>query len=239
MKNLFFILSISLHLQVFCQSEWYQILKQSKEHYQQNDWKVEISTANKNVLKSDTNYYKQFFWCYKGLDKLAKLTYRDSLGFSIYKNSTTYYIYTYNNTYFLGENTSDEHLKFLPYWNPNSFFEKYLREGGSFSVKSETNEKENCYILTFDNSKDWKSILYIDKNKYFILRYSETYTHKKFGDQYYEYKFDEKTLTETSDKLVDDLDFFVNSFVETTEKTIKEKDREHDKIKNSLIGGKI
>ncbi|HEV8271467.1 MAG TPA: TlpA disulfide reductase family protein [Chitinophagaceae bacterium] len=200
---------------------------------------VEISAAYKNFLKNDTSYYEQLFLYHNGSDKIAKLFYGDNTGFSIYKNATTYYVYTYNNTYYVGENSSDGHLKFLPYWDPSSFFKKYLTAGKVNAVNVEHNEKERYYALFFSNKKDWRSILYVSDDNYSITRYSEIYIHKKFGTQFKEYKMEERSVMETSDEILKELDTVTNSYIHTTDKKIKEGLEEHERLRAGLIQSKI
>ena len=96
-------------------------------HFSRKSGAIEITSAVKNVLKSDTNYYKQDFLYSIDSQKLGKLSYSEGDGFSIYVNSKTYYFYSNKLTYYVADNSSYNHLKFLPYWDPGPFFSNTCR----------------------------------------------------------------------------------------------------------------
>lgn len=240
MRLILFLILSCLYWDLYCQKESYDILVKCEDYYRsKSSGEIEVSSANKNFLKNDTNFYKQIFLYNTKNSKVGKLFYRDKTGFSIYKHSTTYYVYTYNDTYYVGENTSDRHLNFLPYWDPSSFFKKYFLAIKSGTVRVDYNLEEKYYKLSFSDKKNWQSSLYIKGDNFSLFRYNETYTDKKFGTQYKDYRMNEKDVIIDPEIILEELDKITNSFIRTTDENIKEALKEHEKIKNSLISSSI
>ncbi|MBL7743307.1 MAG: TlpA family protein disulfide reductase [Chitinophagaceae bacterium] len=240
MKIQVFIILSLVCSQSFAQIEWNKILNSSMSAYfKMKTGAVVISSAHKNVLKNDTNYYFQRFLYSIDSQKLGKLSFSEGDGFSIYINSKTYYFYSNKLTYYVADNSSYNHLKFLPYWDPGSFFFEYMSLGKKYGVDSRLDTSRNQIVLNFTNNTDGNFTLCIDAATYRVNRYIEIYTHKKFGNQYKEYSFLEEPLLGVGDSILQELDQVSMLYTRMTDEMISNADKEYAKNKRKIVGKKI
>lgn len=200
---------------------------------------IEITSAEKNVLKSDTNHYSRIFLYSRDSAKTGKLSYRDDDGFSIHREQKTYSFSSARLTYYVADNASYEQLKFLPYWDPGAFFFEYMSYAKRFGVTMKLDDDSRQYVLQLTNNDEGKFTLFIDSATYRLTRYIEVYTHKEYGDQYKVYSFTERNQPGIRDSILQELERNLQSHTKTTEEMIEKAEKEYEKLKKKMTGKRI
>lgn len=220
------------------QKTWKEILKASEDYYlNKKKATVNIVHHSKNILKSDTNTSVQVFYYNAEGGSLGKWVYDTSdINYLLFHEKKTYYVRRNREAYYVAENSADEKLAFMPFWNPKAFFKEYTKFGKWASVKIE--ESSNDYIINLSNKVDRTHSLFIKKEDFSIRQYIDIITHRR-GTQYRRYDFLETGTTSTTDAFLKNLDSIITSYTLETDETYDQAYEAYEKRKKELINSKL